>query len=118
VNYECVGMSLVSKDSFLSTLGPYQPSNDTKLKFYGLFKQATEGTCDIPKPAFYDVVGRYKWSAWKANGSMSKEDAMLKYIESLKEVKIGFSVDRIIKYPSIASLYFFCTRWFPLPKVN
>src|SRR2546429_243056 len=34
--------------------GPYQPSNSTKLKFYGLFKQATEGPCSTPKPGFWD----------------------------------------------------------------
>lgn len=28
---------------------------------YGLFKQATHGPCDVPRPAFYDVTGRSKW---------------------------------------------------------
>lgn len=66
--------------------GPYQPSNNTKLKFYGMFKQATDGPCNIPKPAFYDLVGRYKWDAWNKLGNMSKEDAMNEYVEGLKEV--------------------------------
>jgi len=70
-------------------LGPYQPSNDTKLKFYGLYKQATDGPCNVPKPAFYDVIGKYKWNAWKQNGSMSKEAAMAKYVDGLKEVRGG-----------------------------
>jgi acyl-CoA-binding protein len=57
-----------------------------KLKFYAFFKQATEGPNNTPKPAFYDVVGRYKWSAWTNLGVMSKEDAMKGYIEELKQI--------------------------------
>lgn len=69
--------------------GPYQPSTGTKLKFYGLFKQATEGPNNVGKPAFWDVVGKYKWEAWKELGQLSKEAAMTKYIESLKDVGDG-----------------------------
>jgi len=35
--------------------GPYQPSTSMMLKFYGLFKQATEGGCDQKKPGFWDI---------------------------------------------------------------
>jgi len=38
--------------------GPYQPSTSMMLKFYGLFKQATEGGCDQKKPGFWDIVGK------------------------------------------------------------
>lgn len=41
--------------------GPYNPSNDEKLQFYSLFKQATEGPCKTKKPAFYDVINKAKW---------------------------------------------------------
>ncbi|ALC40004.1 CG8814 [Drosophila busckii] len=66
--------------------GPYQPSTSMMLKFYGLFKQATEGACAPKKPGFWDVVGRAKWDAWNSNRHLSKEQAMEGYVESLKEI--------------------------------
>ncbi|XP_062121395.1 acyl-CoA-binding domain-containing protein 5 [Drosophila sulfurigaster albostrigata] len=66
--------------------GPYQPSTSMMLKFYGLFKQASEGSCSQKKPAFWDVVGRAKWDAWNNNSQLSKEQAMQRYVESLQEI--------------------------------
>lgn len=66
--------------------GPYQPSMSMMLKFYGLFKQASEGNCSPKKPAFWDVVGRAKWDAWNSNRHLSKEQAMQRYVESLQEI--------------------------------
>ncbi|XP_018575706.1 acyl-CoA-binding domain-containing protein 5 [Anoplophora glabripennis] len=63
--------------------GSYQPSNDLMLRFYGYFKQATLGSCTGSRPAFWDVVGRAKYDAWKKLGDMSKEAAMAKYVEEL-----------------------------------
>lgn len=71
--------------SFLAT-APFTPSDELKLKFYAYYKQATEGPNKTPKPAFYDVVGKYKWSAWTNLGNMSKEDAMNGYINELKQI--------------------------------
>ncbi|GAB6029562.1 hypothetical protein CHUAL_005307 [Chamberlinius hualienensis] len=68
--------------------GPYQPSNDMKLRFYSLYKQATEGPCQASKPAFWDVVGRVKWDAWKKLGDMTKDEAMQAYIDGLKEISL------------------------------
>ncbi|CAL4242802.1 unnamed protein product, partial [Meganyctiphanes norvegica] len=66
--------------------GPYQPSQEMMLKFYGLYKQATEGSCLDPKPAFYDIVKGYKWQAWYALGDMPKSDAMATYVENVKKI--------------------------------
>ncbi|KAH8334599.1 acyl-CoA-binding domain-containing protein 5 [Drosophila kikkawai] len=66
--------------------GPYQPSTGMMLKFYGLFKQATEGACLQRKPGFWDIVGKAKWDAWNDNRHMSKEQAMQRYVESLQEI--------------------------------
>ncbi|XP_065358414.1 acyl-CoA-binding domain-containing protein 5 [Calliphora vicina] len=66
--------------------GPYQPSNGMMLKFYGLYKQATEGACDQRKPAFWDVVNKAKWDAWNRNSHLTKEEAMQKYVQSLQEI--------------------------------
>ncbi|XP_030381219.1 acyl-CoA-binding domain-containing protein 5 [Scaptodrosophila lebanonensis] len=66
--------------------GPYQPSTSMMLKFYGLFKQATEGACTQKKPGFWDVVGKAKWDAWNDNRHLSKEQAMQRYVQSLQEI--------------------------------
>ena len=41
--------------------GPYNPSNDEKLGFYALFKQATEGPNKKKKPGMLDLIARAKW---------------------------------------------------------
>ncbi|XP_068213197.1 acyl-CoA-binding domain-containing protein 5-like isoform X1 [Palaemon carinicauda] len=66
--------------------GPFQPSHEMMLKFYGLYKQAVEGPCHEPKPAFYEVVKGYKWRAWKSLGDMPKRKAMDSYVDELKKI--------------------------------
>ncbi|XP_047502506.1 acyl-CoA-binding domain-containing protein 5-like isoform X2 [Penaeus chinensis] len=78
--------------------GPYQPSHDMMLKFYALYKQAVEGPCNEPKPAFYEVVRGYKWRAWSSLGNMSKAEAMNTYVEELKK-----AID--LMWPNKASLW-------------
>ena len=56
------------------------PGNEVKLQLYGMFKQATTGACNQPKPGMLDVVGKAKWSAWKELGNMSKVDNFLRII--------------------------------------
>ncbi|XP_055948088.1 acyl-CoA-binding domain-containing protein 5-like [Argiope bruennichi] len=75
--------------------GSIQPSNDTKLKFYSYFKQATEGPCELPKPGFWDVVNRAKWDAWSKLGNMSKEEAMQNYVQEFVGVLQKYSLDDI-----------------------
>lgn len=41
--------------------GEVQLSNDQKLEFYALFKQATIGQCNTIRPTMWNVVERYKW---------------------------------------------------------
>ena len=62
------------------------PGNMAKLKLYALFKQATNGPCNAPKPGTFDFVGQAKWSAWDSLGDMSKEDAEKAYIEYVDEL--------------------------------
>uniref|UniRef100_A0A8B9HCC2 ACB domain-containing protein n=1 Tax=Astyanax mexicanus TaxID=7994 RepID=A0A8B9HCC2_ASTMX len=49
------------------------------LKFYSYYKQATLGPCNIPRPGFWDPVGKAKWDAWNELGDMSQEEAMGAY---------------------------------------
>lgn len=62
------------------------PTNDEKSKFYGLYKQATIGPCNIPQPWAINVVERAKWNAWNSLGKMSKETAMVKYCNLYMEI--------------------------------
>ncbi|XP_057179296.1 acyl-CoA-binding domain-containing protein 5A isoform X2 [Triplophysa rosa] len=68
----------------LPSNGSFQPSNDMMLKFYSYYKQATQGPCNIPRPGFWDPVGKAKWDAWNSLGDMAKEEAMTAYVDDLK----------------------------------
>ncbi|XP_039360246.1 acyl-CoA-binding domain-containing protein 4 isoform X1 [Mauremys reevesii] len=66
--------------------GSYRPPYEVMLRFYSYYKQATVGSCEIPRPGFWDPIGRYKWDAWNRLGKMSKEEAMAAYISEMKKV--------------------------------
>ncbi|XP_058388656.1 acyl-CoA-binding domain-containing protein 5 isoform X2 [Diceros bicornis minor] len=66
--------------------GSFQPTNEMMLKFYSFYKQATEGPCKLSRPGFWDPVGRYKWDAWSSLGNMTKEEAMIAYVEEMKKI--------------------------------
>ncbi|XP_074080447.1 acyl-CoA-binding domain-containing protein 4 isoform X2 [Macrotis lagotis] len=56
------------------------------LRFYSYYKQATQGPCQVPRPGFWDPIGRYKWDAWHSLGKMTQEEAMVAYIAEMKVV--------------------------------
>uniref|UniRef100_A0A8D1KXE4 Acyl-CoA-binding domain-containing protein 5 n=1 Tax=Sus scrofa TaxID=9823 RepID=A0A8D1KXE4_PIG len=66
--------------------GSFQPTNEMMLKFYSFYKQATEGPCKLSRPGFWDPIGRYKWDAWNSLGEMTKEEAMIAYVEEMKKI--------------------------------
>lgn len=66
--------------------GSFQPTNEMMLKFYSFYKQATEGPCKLTRPGFWDPIGRYKWDAWSSLGDMTKEEAMIAYVEEMKKI--------------------------------
>ncbi|XP_008269830.1 acyl-CoA-binding domain-containing protein 4 isoform X3 [Oryctolagus cuniculus] len=66
--------------------GSYRPSYEEMLRFYSYYKQATTGPCLVPRPGFWDPIGRYKWDAWNSLGKMSREEAMSAYIAEMKLV--------------------------------
>lgn len=57
------------------------PGNEVKLRLYALYKQATEGPCNMPKPGVFDFVNKAKWDAWSALGSLPKETARQNYVD-------------------------------------
>ncbi len=65
-----------------------KPDNETLLKLYSLYKQATEGDNKEEGPAnMFDFVAKFKHEAWAKLQGTSKEDAMQQYIDLVKELK-------------------------------
>lgn len=58
-----------------------RPDNQTLLKLYALYKQASVGDNGEKKPGFGDMVGRVKWDAWAALQGTPSAQAMQQYID-------------------------------------
>ncbi len=71
--------------------GDFKPSNEMKLEFYALFKQATQGDVSGSKPGMLDIVGRAKYASWEKLKGMSKDDAMKTYVAKLADLKAKHS---------------------------
>ena len=64
-----------------------RPDNETMLKLYALFKQATTGDVEGKRPGFTDMIGRAKYDAWAGMKGKSADNAMQEYtalVDSLK----------------------------------
>lgn len=55
--------------------------SDQLLALYGLYKQATVGACNIPRPNWYQAQALRKYEAWRKLGGMSQEIAMASYVD-------------------------------------
>lgn len=66
---------------------PRKPGNETLLKLYALYKQATMGDARGRRPGFTDPVGRAKYDAWKRLSGTTREQAMTRYAELVEELK-------------------------------
>ena len=75
----------------VSQRGLLSSSDDrTKLAVYALFKQAKNGPCTTAAPSSLNFVARAKWDAWSDLGkSLSRQDAMVQYIQAVEELKAG-----------------------------
>jgi len=60
---------------------PAKPDNDTLLKLYSLYKQATVGDVQGNRPGFSDFVGRAKFDAWTSIKGTTTDDAMQQYVD-------------------------------------
>lgn len=61
-----------------------KPNDDTLLELYSFYKQATDGDVTGDRPGFFDFAGGAKFDAREALKGMSNDDAMQKYIDSVK----------------------------------
>jgi acyl-CoA-binding protein len=71
-----------------SKLLSQKPDNETLLKLYALYKQATEGdhSGEITAAPF-DFVARFKQEAWARLRGLTKESAMQQYADLINELK-------------------------------
>ena len=60
---------------------PRRPDNETLLRLYALYKQATQGDASGKRPGFTDPVGRAKYDAWVKLKGLSQAEAMQRYIQ-------------------------------------
>ena len=61
-----------------------KPNDDTLLELYSFYKQATDGDVTGDRPGFFDFAGGAKFDAREALKGMNSDDAMQKYIETVK----------------------------------
>ena len=64
-----------------------RPDNDTMLKLYALYKQATIGDVEGKRPGFTDMIGRAKYDAWAGIKGQSSNDAMVEYTALVNSLK-------------------------------
>jgi acyl-CoA-binding protein len=64
-----------------------RPDNQTLLKIYALYKQASAGDAEGKRPGFGDMVGRAKFDAWAALKGTAREDAMRQYVALIDSLR-------------------------------
>ncbi len=64
-----------------------KPDNETLLRLYALYKQATAGDVSGKRPGFTDFVGRAKYDAWAKLKGMGMDEAKQAYIDLVEQLK-------------------------------
>ncbi len=64
-----------------------RPDNNTMLKLYALYKQATQGDATGERPGGFDFVRAAKFDAWTEIKGTSAEDAMQQYIDLVASLR-------------------------------
>ena len=64
-----------------------RPDNNTMLKLYALYKQATQGDAIGERPGGFDFVRAAKFDAWSEIKGTSAEDAMQQYIDLVASLR-------------------------------
>ena len=67
-------------------------TQEQQLDLYGLYKQATVGDINIPKPSSWSLSGwgkdAYKWDAWNKKAGISQDDAKEAYVALCQELGV------------------------------
>jgi len=64
-------------------------SNETLLKLYALYKQASAGDVSGSRPGMFDLKGRAKYDAWARLKGTPREKAMEDYISLVEQLIQG-----------------------------
>jgi acyl-CoA-binding protein len=67
-----------------------KPDDQTLLKLYALYKQATVGDVQGSRPGFMDMAGRFKYDAWAKLKGTSADDAMQGYVDLVEQLKLKY----------------------------
>ncbi|MFZ4057399.1 MAG: acyl-CoA-binding protein [Ferruginibacter sp.] len=71
-----------------SKLLPSKPDNETLLKLYSLYKQATEGDVHGDEPSNpFDFVAKAKYNAWETLKGTTQDSAMATYVDLVNSLK-------------------------------
>ncbi len=66
---------------------PSKPDNETLLRLYSLYKQATEGDINIENPpGMFDFVAKAKYDAWLKQKGITADHAMQQYIQLVTQL--------------------------------
>ena len=65
----------------------HRPDNDTLLKLYALYKQATQGDASGERPGSFDFIRRAKFDAWESLKGTPTSDSMRQYIDLVESLK-------------------------------
>ncbi len=66
-----------------------RPDNESLLKLYSLYKQATKGDVSGKRPGAFNMVDRAKYDAWaklKGSSADNAKEAYIAYVKSLQQV--------------------------------
>ena len=64
-----------------------RPDNNTMLKLYALYKQATQGDAAGETPSGFDFVRRAKFDAWSAIKGTTAQESMTQYIDLVDSLR-------------------------------
>ncbi len=66
---------------------PARPGNDTLLKLYALYKQATEGDVKGERPGGFELVRMAKFDAWSKIRGTAADSAMQQYVDLVASLR-------------------------------
>jgi len=81
-------LSSAFQEAAAAVLNSPNIETSSMLRLYGLYKQANNGPCNIPKPGIFSFTAREKWQAWNCLGTMNQSDAMSNYIDIVRSLDI------------------------------
>lgn len=67
-----------------------RPDDQTLLKLYALYKQATAGDVEGKRPGFTDMAGRLKYDAWAKLKGTEQEAAKQQYVDFVGQLKAKY----------------------------